>query len=109
MKFEIFKGQNNKVYFNLKAKNGQVILQSQGYSNISGAKSGIKSVQKNAQDDSRFQRKEAKNGKLHFNLLSGNKQVIASSQMYASKSTMEKGIASVKKVAPEATIVDLTK
>ena len=37
--FELFQSENNqKYYFNLKAKNGQVILSSQGYADKSGAK-----------------------------------------------------------------------
>ncbi len=109
MKFEIFKSQkNDKVYFRLKAKNGQVILSSQGYSSKSSAKNGVESVKKNASKDELFERKEAANGKFHFNLLAANKQIIGSSQMYASKSGMENGIDAVKRTAPEAEIVDLT-
>lgn len=109
MKFEIYQSENNeKYYFRLKAKNGQIILSSQGYANKSGAKNGIESVQKNATKDDCFDRKEASNGKFHFNLIAMNKQIIGSSQMYAAKSGMEKGIESVKTNAPEATIEDLT-
>ena len=44
----------------------------------------------------RFEVKQAKNGKYHFNLLATNGEVILSSQMYASKATAKKGIASVQ-------------
>jgi len=109
MKFEIFQSEKSKeYYFRLKARNGQVILSSQGYSGTSGCKNGIESVKKNATSDERYERKEASNGKFHFNLLAANKQIIGSSQMYASKSGMEKGIESVKSTAPEATIEDTT-
>ena len=109
MKFEIFKSEKNKkFYFRLKAKNGQVILSSQGYADKASAKKGIASVQKNSGDDNCYERKVAANGKHHFNLCSTNKQVVGSSQMYASKSTMENGIKSVKRVAPDASLVDLT-
>jgi hypothetical protein len=109
MKFELFKSEkNNKIYFNLKASNGQIILQSQGYADKGGAKNGIESVKKNCGDDANFERKEAANGKFHFNLLAANKQIIGSSQMYASKENMENGIESVKKTAPKAEIVDMT-
>ena len=106
MKFEIFEGKGKKLYFRLKARNGQIILQSQGYANRAGVKNGIKSVQSNCKDDNCFERKVAKNGKHHFNLLARNKQIVGSSQMYASKATMEKGIRAVKNVAPEAVTVD---
>ncbi len=47
----VFKeGKNGKVYFCLKAKNHQVVLNSQGYKSSSNAKSGIKAVMKNAMD-----------------------------------------------------------
>ena len=109
MKFEIFQSENNqKYYFRLKAKNGQIILSSQGYAGKAGAKNGIESVKKNCGNDNAFDRKEAANGKLHFNLIAANKQIIGSSQMYASKQGMENGIQSVKNTAPEAEIVDLT-
>lgn len=109
MKFEMFKSEKSgEFYFRLKAKNGQVILTSQGYSSKSGCKNGIESVMKNAADDANYERKEASNGKLHFNLLAKNKQIIGSSQMYASKAGMENGIESVKTNAPQATIEDLS-
>ena len=107
--FEIYQSENNeKFYFRLKAKNGQVILTSQGYANKAGAKNGVESVMKNSSDDSKFERKESSNGKHYFNLLAGNKQVIGSSQMYASKDGMENGIKSVAANAPGGTIKDLT-
>ena len=44
----------------------------------------------------KFQLKKAKNGKFFFNLLAPNGEVVLTSQMYASKATAKKGIASVK-------------
>ena len=109
MKFEIFRSdKNKKFYFNLKARNGQVVLSSQGYASKASAKNGITSVQKNSKSTKNFERKKAKNGKHHFNLLSGNKQIVGSSQMYASKTGMENGIKSVQRVAKGAKVVDLT-
>ncbi len=108
MKFELFKSdKDKKFYFNLKAGNGQVILASQGYSNKTGAKNGISSVQKNCMNEKCWETKVAKNGKHHFNLLSTNKKIVGKSQMYATSATMANGIASVKKNAPGATIVEL--
>ncbi len=95
--FEIFQSdKNEKYYFNLKAKNGQIILSSQGYADKNGAKNGIDSVKNNCDDDSRYERKTAANGKFHFNLKAGNGQIIGSSQMYASEAGMENGIESVR-------------
>lgn len=109
MKFEIFQSdKTDKYYFRLKAKNGQIILSSQGYAGKAGCKNGIESVKTNSGDDANFERKEAANGKFHFNLVAKNKQIIGSSQMYSTKAGMENGIESVKTNAPQATIEDLT-
>jgi len=109
MKFEIFKSESGeKFYFRLKAKNGQVILTSQGYASKASAKNGIESVRKHAASKENFEIKESSDGKPYFNLCSSNKQVVGSSQRYASDASMKKGMDSVMTVAPEATVMDLT-
>lgn len=50
----------------------------------------------------KFAIKRAKNGKFYFNLLASNGEVVLTSQMYASKATAKKGIASVRTNAPDA-------
>ncbi len=97
--FEL-KKSGEKFHFVLKAGNGQVVLSSQMYASKASAKNGIESVKKNCGDDKCFERKTAKNGKFHFNILSTNGQIVGSSQMYASQSGMNNGIESVKKNAP---------
>lgn len=47
-KFEIFKDEEGLFRFNLKAKNGQVIVSSEGYKAKASCKNGIESVKKNA-------------------------------------------------------------
>ena len=107
-KFEITTRKNGEFQFNLKASNGQVILTSQGYKSKDSCLNGVESVKKNSQNKARFDKKVAANGKPFFNLMATNGQVIGSSQMYASETTCDNGIASVMKNAPEAAIVDLT-
>lgn len=106
-KFEITKRKNDEFKFNLKAGNGQVILTSEGYKSKAGCKNGIESVKKNSQDDNRFKRLEAKNGKPYFNLIATNGQIIGTSEMYESTSSRDNGIESVKTNAPDAEINDL--
>jgi len=108
-KFEIFKGKKGDFYFRLRAKNGEPILASEGYTTKAGAKNGIASVKKNAKKADRFQHKAAKNGKFYFVLIAGNNQPIGKSEMYNSESAMKNGIAAVKEVAPKAPIEDDTK
>ena len=108
-KFIVKVRKDGQFQFNLKAANGQVILTSQGYKSMDGCLNGIASVKKNSLDDARFERKTAKNGKPYFNLVATNGQVIGTSEMYSNNTNMENGIASVKKNAPSAEIVDKTK
>jgi uncharacterized protein YegP (UPF0339 family) len=107
-KFELKKGRSGKFSFNLKAVNGQVILTSQTYNTKAAAKNGIKSVCTNYNKKTSFEQKVSKKGEPYFVMLAANKQVIGKSQMYASKTSMMKGIASVKKNASKAQVKDLT-
>jgi len=103
-KFVISKRKNGEFQFNLLAGNGQVILTSEGYVAKSSCENGIESVRRNAQDDAKFEKKTASNGKFYFNLKATNGQVIGSSQMYVSQSSCDNGIESVKNNAPNASI-----
>ncbi len=105
-KYQIFKGNNDKFYFRLYSRNGQQILASQGYASKSGCQNGIESVKKNCQNDAQYETKVAKNGKHYFNLIAANKQIIASSQMYASVQTMKGGIDAVKRVGADSDVED---
>jgi uncharacterized protein YegP (UPF0339 family) len=102
-KFVITKRTNGEFQFNLKADNSQVILTSEGYTTKANCENGIASVKKNASGDDNYDRKRSSNGKHYFNLKALNSQVIGTSEMYESSSSMESGIASVKKNAPAAT------
>ncbi|MET3535163.1 YegP family protein [Chryseobacterium limigenitum] len=107
-KFIISKRTNGDYQFNLKAANGQIILTSQGYNSKSGCENGIESVKKNSQDDNKFERHTAKDGRCYFNLKASNGQVIGTSQMYESENGMENGIESVKNNASGASVEDQT-
>ncbi len=107
-KFIIKKRRNGEFQFNLLATNGQIILSSEGYSSKAACLNGVESVKKNAQEDGRFERKEASDGRFYFVLKATNGQVIGQSQMYASKDSRDNGVESVKKNAPDAEVVDET-
>ncbi len=107
-KFELKISPSGKFMFNLKAGNGEVILTSELYDSKSAAENGIASVQKNAGDEARYERKEASSGQPYFVLKAANHQVIGTSAMYSSAAAMEKGIESVKANGPGAAINDTT-
>jgi len=102
--FQVKTGKDSQLYFNLTAKNGQVILSSEGYKAKNSCENGIASVKKNSQDDSRFERKTAKDGQFYFSLNANNGQSIGKSELYKTKESMENGIDSVKTNAPLAGI-----
>lgn len=106
-KFVISTRKNGEFQFNLKAKNGQVILASEGYTTKASCNNGIESVRTNSQDNKRFDQKISTNGKHYFNLKASNGQIIGTSEMYESKAGCENGIASVMENASQATVEDL--
>ena len=106
-KFEIKATSSGQTMFNLKAGNGQVILTSESYTTKAACDNGIESVRTNSQKDERFERKTARDGSPYFNLKASNGQVIGKSEMYTSTAAMENGIASVKKNAPDAEVVEI--
>lgn len=105
-KFEIKAGKTGKFRFNLKASNGQVILTSEAYDSRASAVKGITSVKKNAGNDKRFERKTAKDGSPYFVMKAANGEPIGKSEMYKTVKSMENGVASVGKHAPDAPVVD---
>lgn len=106
-KFEVKVRKDNQFQFNLKASNGQTILTSEAYTTKAACLNGIESVKKNAPEDKRYEKLTAKNGKPYFNLKATNGQVIGTSEMYESEASRDNGIESVKKNAPEASVVEI--
>ena len=105
-KFVVSKGKDGQDYFVLKAGNGEVILQSEGYKSASSCANGIESVRKNSQNEARFECRTAKNGKAYFVLKAANGQEIGRSQMYKSDSGCDNGMKSVARNAADATVVE---
>lgn len=106
--YKIRKARNGQFYFVLTAKNGEVILTSEQYTQKHNCLSGIESVKSNSRYDSRYRRKVASNGQFYFNLVATNGEVIGTSETYVSKQGMESGISSVKVNGPNSRVIDLT-
>ena len=112
---------NTGIKFDLKAGNGEVIATSEVYASDASCRKGIDSVIKNApianvEDQTveeivaakcpKFEIYTDKAGEYRFRLKATNGQIIAVSEGYKAKASCENGIASVKKNAQEAEIVD---
>jgi hypothetical protein len=128
--FEVFYDSICRFRFHLKATNGQIIAVSQSYGTKESALKGITSIQKNAPiakiadsttkeiipdtahrgvvQDPDFEIQCDSAGKFRFHLKAGNGEIIAASQSYLSRESAENGIASIKKNAPMAKIIDQT-
>lgn len=107
-KFVITTRENGEFQFVLKAKNGQTILVSEGYTTKQNCRKGINSVLENVNKDAYFERKISVNSKFYFNLKARNGKIIGTSEMYECTTGRENGILSVKTNAPVATINDKT-
>ncbi len=128
--FEVFYDSVCRFRFHLKATNGQIIAVSQSYGTKEAALKGIASIQKNAPlakiadsttkeimpdsahrgivQDPDFEIQCDSAGKFRFHLKAANGEIIAASQSYLSRASAENGIASIKKNAPMAKIIDQT-
>ena len=105
--------------FDLKAGNGEVIATSEVYSSIAACRKGIQSVSNIAADANfadltleqtalhpKFEMYEDKSGQFRFRLKARNGEIVATSEGYTTKAACENGIASVRKNAPEAPVVE---
>ena len=107
-KFQIHTGKDAQYYFRLRAKNGEIILSSEGYVSKSGCQNGITAVKENAPQDQRYRRKTAADGQSYFVLVAANGEVIGVSEMYTTERRRDDGIEAVKTTAPDAPIEDVT-
>lgn len=120
-KFQTKKTASGGFVFNLLAGNGQVVATSEVYNKLGSMLNGIASVQKNApvagvEDQTvenpekirnpKFEVYADKAGKIRFRLKAANGQVVAVGEAYETKKAALAGVASVKKNAPGAKVVE---
>jgi uncharacterized protein YegP (UPF0339 family) len=79
--FELFQGQDDQFYFNLKAANGEIILQSEGYTSQAAAWNGTIAVLE-AIEAQNLEVKKAVNGEFYFVLTAQNGEVVGTSETY---------------------------
>jgi uncharacterized protein len=91
-RFEIFKGEDGKTYFRLRAGNGEIMLGSQGYTTKASAQKGIASVVDNGWQSSSFEIFEAWDGGWGLRLKAANGEVIARGESYSSKSNATRAV-----------------
>ena len=94
--YTLLTGNDGQYYFNLKAGNNEIILQSEGYKQIQGAINGIESVQQNSSNNANYEKRTSKIGEPYFVLKAGNGQVIGTSEMYSTHQALDNGIRAVQ-------------
>lgn len=125
---EIYKGKND-FYFNFRASNKILIGRSQGYTTKAACKNGAEAVMnmakiatihdstkdekpndyKPAFGKSVFQLYPDKEGKFRWRLYAKNQQNILASKGYSTKANAKSAVQSLKKIAENYVLVDLTK
>jgi uncharacterized protein YegP (UPF0339 family) len=95
-KFQVFQGLDGQYYFHLRASNGEIVLQSEGYTRKASATSSIDSVRTNGVDARRYKIKDAANGQAYFVLTATNNKVIAQSEPYSSRSAAQVAASNVE-------------
>ncbi len=103
VRFETLQGTDGKSYFHLRAANGQIVLQSQGYSSKSAADKGITAVKSAAIHADSFQVFEGADGQHTFRLVASNGAIVGRGEMYASKSNALRGAARVRDLIRQMT------
>ena len=117
----VIKRTNTGIKFDLKAGNGETIATSEVYTTEASCRKGIESVRKNAPvagvenqtvegfetvKHPKFEIYLDKADGYRFRLKATNGEIIAVSEGYKAMAGCENGIASVKKNAPDAEIVE---
>ncbi len=105
-KYKIIIGADELFYFHLIARNGEIILASEGYTTQANCHKGIDAVKENAQIDYRYHRKRSTDEQYYFVLVAANGEVIGTSEMYVAEKGCEQGIAAVKETASDAPVDD---
>ncbi|MCA9584842.1 MAG: DUF1508 domain-containing protein [Myxococcales bacterium] len=106
--FEIFKGEDRKTYFRLRAGNGEIMLASQGYTAKSSAWKGIDSVMENGSTEGRFQTFEAYDGGWGVRLVAKNGEIIARGETYSTKSNATRAVRRLTEIlGGELTVTEL--
>jgi hypothetical protein len=95
---EVTAGAATTFHWNLFAGNGEIVLSSQSYTTQASAWNGAFAVQDAAQVATNFVVKTATDGRFYFTLTAENGQVVGVSQMYTTKESAQRGIASVQTV-----------
>jgi hypothetical protein len=90
-KFDVWQSQTGQWYFHLKAGNGQILLTSESYTTRTSAIAGVLAAETDGVDPAAYQLAAAVHG-YDVDLVAGNHQIVASTEVYSDKSNATRAI-----------------
>lgn len=91
--------------FNLHARNGEIVLSSESYTTKAAAWNGAFAVQDAAAAEGAFEIKTSTDDRFYFTLTAANGEAVGISQLYTTKAAAEGGVASVKALLADMSLL----
>ncbi|HTJ45270.1 MAG TPA: DUF1508 domain-containing protein [Kofleriaceae bacterium] len=104
-RFHVFPGKDGRYYFSLYAKNGAIVLQSQGYSSEAAALNGTFAVAENGTSSAQWRVLAAGNGGYYLNLVAANNEIVGTSEVYTTKQSAETARDSIIALIPTVALL----
>jgi hypothetical protein len=104
-RFEVRADAGGKHFFALHAANGAVVLRSERYETLAAALNGALSVTDNGTTAARYTLVDAAGGGAYLNLTAANGQVIATSEVYASRSNALRARDAIIALVPSVSVL----
>ena len=105
--FIVKKEEDGHYSVTLKAKGGNVMLNSIRHISKSSCRDGIEIIRANAADNLKYEYKKTFDGKFYFRLKSVLGEVLGNSKIYETAEHRDIGIETVRRIAPRASVIDL--
>jgi uncharacterized protein len=104
-RLEVEQGVSGQFHFNFFAKNGQIVLSSESYTDEANAWNGALSVQENGVNSYSYEVKQAASGGFFFNLKAANGEIVGTSQVYTTAESAKSGRDALVTLLPSIDII----
>jgi hypothetical protein len=103
-RFVVFEGHDGRFFFHLRARNGEIVLQSQGYKTEAAALNGTFSVATSGLDLANYELLPSGQNGFYFNVKATNGQVVGTSEVYSTQSNARRAC---EDIADLLTVIEL--
>lgn len=104
-RFVVFEGHDGRFFFHLRAANGAIVLQSQGYKSEAAALNGTFSVAGNGIDLDNYELKPSGETGYYFNLKAANGEIIGTSEVYSTQSNARRACEDIATLLPSVELL----